>query len=207
MDSQDRDSDPPIETSLSGSSHYDDSEIEFLHSDDPSSNNSNQDIRLLHHQSEEREEDIDEFELDDSESATDSEYDATSDTELIRSRRYHKHSTFSKRFYDSYRKSLQTFSFVKLARKVLQRITDCVGGFFTCVVCLWNYDYTKCKPQNVRTRSTGWGKSVANGFWRSFKLILDRKVFLSVSLYGLIAFLAIVSNEVCRYRLNFDISH
>ncbi len=197
-DSQDGDSDPPNETNSSENSHCNDSGVELLQSwstNDPSSaeDSSSHDTLLLSEQDEERkEEEMQQFELDD----TDSEYDATSDTELIRSRRNKSHSAFTKKIHESCRKCLQTFSFVKLAQKVLQRLTDCVGGFFTCVLCLWSYDYTKCKPQNVKKRSSGWGKVVTVGSWRTFKLILDRKVSLSVLLYGFIAFLAIVSNEV-----------
>ena len=151
---------------------------------------SSTDIVEIHHEEEDNEQ-------DNFESATDSEYDATSDTELIRSRRNQNQSSLSKKLHDSFKKCLQTFSCVKLARKVVQRLTDCVGGFFTCVVCLWSYDYhSKCRPRRLRSESSSWGKAALNGLWKTFKLILDRKVFLSVLLYGVIAFLAISANEV-----------
>jgi hypothetical protein len=129
------------------------------------------------------------FEMDDSESATDSEYDATSDTELLRSRR-------TKRFLgcEYYKeKCLQYFSILKLFRLVMRRTTDCVGGFVACVACLWAYD---CKPHTIRKKSSGCGKALGCRVKRTLKFVLDRKVFLSVSLYGIIAFLAIISNEV-----------
>lgn len=142
----------------------------------------------------EEEEEVDE--QDNFESATDSEYDATSDTELIRSRRY-QNKSISKKLHDSFKKCLQTFSFVKLAQKVMQRLTDCIGGFFTCIVCLWSYEYhTKCKPRHLRSKSSGWGQAVIKGLWKTMKLIIDRKVFISVLLYAVIAFLAISTNEV-----------
>lgn len=135
------------------------------------------------------------FEIDDSESATDSEYDATSDTELLRTRRAKKNfDRFSCEHCKT--KCLETFNIFKLARLVMKRITDCVGGFVTCAVCLRTYDYTNLKPSNLQRKSSGYGRTLCNGMWRMFKLILDRRVFLSVSLYGIMAYLAIVSNEL-----------
>lgn len=157
--------------------------------------NSSQDVLLI---PEEREEEMHEFEIDDSESATDSEYDATSDTELIQTRNPPHHSIMKKRLQKSYKKCLEIFSLIRLARKVMQRLTDCIGGLLTCVMCLWSYNYSQCKPHNIGTRSSDFGKVLANGLWRTFKLLLDRKVFVSISLYGAIAFLAIISNEVSR---------
>lgn len=142
------------------------------------------------------------FEIDDSESATDSEYDATSDTELLRTRRTKKNfNRFSCEHYKT--KCLHSFNILRLARLVVRRTTDCVGGFITCAVCLWTYDYAKFKPQR---ESSGYGRALGYGIWRTFKLILDRKVFLSVSLYGIIAYLAIVSNEVTTYIMFYSLA-
>lgn len=131
------------------------------------------------------------------ESATDSEYDGSSDTELLRPMRTRTHFKFNRQVFQRYKtKCFQAFSIFRLARKVVQRIADCVGGFTACATCLWTYDYTKCKPQNIQKRSSGFGHAISRTLRRTFKLILDRKVFLSVSLYGVIAYLAILSNEV-----------
>lgn len=168
-------------------------------SDGPYSNDSG--IELLHarttdRSSEESEKEEDEmylFEIDDSGSASDSDYDARSDTELLRTRRNKKDDC------DRYkRKCLQTFSIFKLARKVKQRTIDCVGGFVACAVSLWTYDYTKCKPHNVKKKTSGCGQALGLGIWRTFKLMLDRRVFLSVTLYGMIALLTIINVEVIR---------
>ena len=144
---------------------------------------------------EEREDEMHLFEIDDSESATDSEYDATSDTELLRTRRTKR--TFNRHLCQHYKsKCLQAFSISKLACIFMRRITDCIGGFVTCAMCLWSYDYTMCKPHNLKRRSSGCGKALCSAMWRTLKLVLDRKVLVSVSLYGIFGSLAIVSNEV-----------
>lgn len=131
------------------------------------------------------------------ESATDSEYDASSDTELLQPVRTKTHFKLNRQFYQRYKnKCFQAFNIFRLARKVVQRITDCVGGFMSCAMCLRTYDYTKCKTQNLQKRSSGFGHALGRTIWRTIKLILDRKVFLSVALYGVIAYLAIISNEV-----------
>ena len=142
------------------------------------------------------------FEIDDSDSATDSEYDATSDTELLRTRR-------NKKFLNAYEqyktkclqyktKCLQSFNILKLPHLVVRRATDCFGGFVSCVMWFWAYDYSSCKPHNLRKRSSGCGRALGYRVMRTLKFVLDRKVFLSVSLYGIIAFLAIISNEVTK---------
>ena len=150
----------------------------------------------------------DEQHLFDDESATDSEYDGSSDTELLRPVRTRTHFKFNRQFFQRYKsKCFQAFDIFRLARKVVQRITDCVGGFTACAMCLWTYDYTKCKPQNLQKRSSGLGRSLGRILLRSIKLILDRKVFLSVSLYGVMAYLAIISNEVISRGMVFSTSH
>lgn len=144
--------------------------------------------------SEEEEDERELFEMEDSESVSD--YDVSSDTELIRRVGEKKHFSLSKHYLDYKKKCLQTFSFTKLVRIVRRRTTDCIGGFVTCILCLHAFDCAKLKPGNLRDKSSGCGRGFVRGMWRVAKLLLDRKVFLSVTLYALIAFLAILSNEV-----------
>ena len=144
---------------------------------------------------EEREDEMYLLEIDDSESATDSKYNATLERELLGTRRTKK--TFNRDLCQHYNsKCLRAFSISKLARIFMRRITDCIGGFVTCAMCLWSYDYTMCKPHNLKRRSSGCGKALCSAMWRTLKLVLDRKVLISVSLYGMFGSLAIVSNEV-----------
>lgn len=191
--SKDNDSsDPPDETNSSDNSsdppYSNDSGIELLQS------NTADKSSVLPEDTEKEEDNVYLFEIDDSGSATDSDYDARSDTELLITRRTNKDIRY---YCENYkRKCLQTFSILKLARKVMQRTTDCIGGFVACAACLWTYDYTKCKTDNLKKKTAGCGQALCLGIWRMFKLMLDRRVFLSVSLYGIIAFLAIISNEV-----------
>jgi hypothetical protein len=132
------------------------------------------------------------FEIDDS--GTDSDYDATSDTELLVNTRPRKRVHHYCEHYKE--KCLQTFNILKLARLIVKRLIDCAGGFVACLLCLWTYDYTKCKPHNLRRKTSGYSRAFGYGIWRTFKLVLDRRVFLSVLLYAIIGFLAITSNEV-----------
>lgn len=140
----------------------------------------------------------------DANESTDSEYDAGSDTELLRSQRLtqerfkQEHFNLGRRLKYFKQKCLQTFSLVKLARKVMQRITECVGIFVTCALCIKSLQHKKFKPQNFR-RNSDTLHTVCHELLQSFKLLLDRKVFLSIFLYGWIAFLAIITNEVHAY--------
>lgn len=168
-----------------------DSGIEVLHlgTTDPS---------VVHSTDEEYndEKDMHLFELEDSESATDSEYDISSDTELLRTSRTIKHFTFYGRFFAHFKnRCFQTYTVSKLARKVMQRITDCIDGFVACAVCLWTYKYAN---YDLRRKTSGCGHALVHGIWKTIKVILDRRAFLSVFLYGVIAFLAILHNEVPR---------
>lgn len=190
-DSDNGDSDPPNGSNSSDSSsdppYSNDSGIELLQ---PGTTDESSLLQNDDDYDEKEEEEMHLFEIDDSDSATDSDY-VNSDTELLKSRR--TKTAFDRHSYERYkRKCMQTFNIFKLPHLVMQRTVDCVGGFVACAVCIWTYDYTKCNPHNLQRKSSGCGQTL----WRTLKLMLDRRVFLSVLLYGIIAFLAIISNEV-----------
>lgn len=94
----------------------------------------------------------------------------------------------------SCRSCSETFSIVKLARLVLRRATDCVEGIWSCV--LWIFDCTKWRPDNLKRKSSGCSQALINGVSRILRLMMDRKVFVSVLIYGAIAFLENVVSEV-----------
>ena len=138
---------------------------------------------------EERESDEEEmllFELDDSEDSD------SSTTELLQSR-----TPRNRDFYKE--KCLQAFNVLNVARIVMQRVTDCVGSIVSCGLYIWTFNYARCKPSNLRKKSSQCVGGFGYGVWHIFKLILDRKVFISVLLYGVIAILSIISNEVHNY--------
>lgn len=136
------------------------------------------------------------FEMNETDSVSD--YDVSSDTELIRRvRTKKKFSVLTKRCCDYRKKCMDTFSFIKLVHLVIRRITDCIGGLYSLIMYLYKFDFAKLKPGNLKKKSVGCGHHLLQGLFRGFKLMLDRKVFLSITLYGVIAFLAIISNEVC----------
>ena len=146
------------------------------------------------------------FELEDSESVSD--YDVSSDTDLLTRVRNRRRSSVSEHFLGYKKKFLQIFSFTKLVRLVIRRITDCVGGLVMCVVCFYTFDYNKLRrrPDCFKRTTSCHPRGVCS--WRVIKLFRDRKVFLSILLYGVIAFLAILSNEVsvhCCHAYNIVI--
>ena len=132
---------------------------------------------------------VHQFETDE-ELATEDElssYDVSPDTELLRNTQNQSFKRYCK---------LSRHNVLRLQRLIIiRRVMDCAGGLVACVVCLWTYEYSKCKLSNFRGR--GSGRSVL----KKLKLVLDRRVFLPISLYGIIAFLAIVSNEVSIRQL------
>ena len=68
---------------------------------------------------------------------TDSDYDATSDTELLENiRRINMRKTMKSLIYKFVKACMHTFSLVRLARKVMQRLTECVGMFVFCAVAI-----------------------------------------------------------------------
>ena len=137
------------------------------------------------------------FEMDGSESVSD--YDVSSDTELIgrgRSRKYS--SMLTRRYLDYKRKCKDTFSFTKLLHLVVRRITDCIGGFYSLFLYFYKFDFAELKPGNLKDKTAGCGRHLLQGLLRTLKLMLDRKVFLSIALYGVVAFLTIITNEVCK---------
>ena len=128
---------------------------------------------------------------------TDSDYDATSDTELLENiRRINRRNTLKLQIIKFMKACTHTFSLVRLARKVVQRLTECVGVFVVCTVGLSRFDYSRCRPVNVKdTVSRKW-RSAGGNVLKTILLLKDRKVAISISLYGAIAFLAITMNEV-----------
>lgn len=137
-------------------------------------------------------------EVGDNESALETDLDDVgSDTELIRTER--ERSNISKCLYDYRKRCQETFSFTKLAHIIRKRVTDCTGGIVACALCFWTFDCAMLKPKNLRNKTSGHGQAFLQGLLRVVKLLFDRKVFLSISLYGAIAFLAILSNEVRMY--------
>lgn len=132
------------------------------------------------------------FEIDDSEADTGSDYDISSDTELLQNQRTKKQFNIGT-YFNICKNFFQDFSIMNLFRLVVLRVTDCFGGLVTCVECLWNFD---CKPYNLGEKTSGCSRSFIHGIIRTIKLILDRKVFLSTFLYGVIAFLTITLVEV-----------
>lgn len=136
-----------------------------------------------------------EFEIDECETDTDSNYDISSDTELIQTPGIKKHFNLH-RYLDECKKLLHKFSVRNLFLIVTQRITDCIGGFVSCAVCLRKLDYNKCKPRNFKEQTSGCGHALVYGVLRTVKLFLDRKVFVSVFLYGILAFLSTTTTEV-----------
>ena len=120
---------------------------------------------------------------------TDSEYEVSSDVELLRNARLRK--WVNKKHKE---RCFRTIS--KLTRKVLQRLSECVSAFYTCAMCLCMFDYSKFRTDNLRKVVTNKGQSLCYGLLSTFMLMRDRKVFLSVSLYGIIAFLGIITTEV-----------
>lgn len=181
------------------SSNHDETSSSDNLSDQPQSNDSGVELLLPGTPDasgdEEEEEEMQLFDIDDSESGTDSEYNATSDTELLRTRRTKK--IFNRNLCQHYKsKCLQAFSISKLAHIFVRRVTDCIGGFMACAMCLRTYNYTLCKPYNLKRRSSSCGRALRSAMWRTLKLVLDRKVLISVLLYGIFACLSIISNEV-----------
>ncbi len=130
--------------------------------------------------------------IDDSEACTDSEYDARSDTELLRRPTSHtfKLKTAVKRYRQ---KCWHAFSIVRLIRKIVQRITECAGFFGTCLMCLWSINCMRQKSSSLKRNI--WEK-IGKGIVQTLSLLRDRKVFLSTSLYGLMGFLTIITTEV-----------
>ena len=125
------------------------------------------------------------FEMDE-EMVTDDElasYDVSPDTELLRNAQKQRYCNLSRE------KCLHRLRRLLIVRRVM----DCAGGLVACVVCLWTYEYSKCKLSNLRGRgSQGLGRSVL----RKLKLVLDRRILSSILLYGIIALLSTMSNEV-----------
>lgn len=169
-----------------------DSGIELLHPGSNSSDNSSDSQRDNHgidfEGVEEDGETSDQFASD---LDTDSDYDANSDTELLKKCRNRTESGSRLRNYKE--SCLQFFSLARLVRKVRQRLTECIGGLMLCAVGIWEFNYSQCKPLSVKRMK--W-RSVAHGVFRTFLLLRDRKVSLSLGLYGVMAFLSIIINEV-----------
>lgn len=99
---------------------------------------------------------------------------------------------------ESKKRCLGIFSIVKLAHLILRRVTDCVEGYVSCV--LWIFDCTKCKPDNFKRKSSGSSQPLSDGVCRVLRLMMDRKVLISVLIYGFIAFLENVVSEVSSFQ-------
>lgn len=128
---------------------------------------------------------------------TDSEYDANSDTELLENLKRMKYDSFCSRLREQKKSCLRVFSLAKLARKVKQRVTECIGCFTLCVVGMWKFNYSRCcKHLSVKRRFSMEWRSVARGALKTVLLLRDRKVSISIGLYGLTAFICIIVNEV-----------
>lgn len=140
-----------------------------------------------------------------SEPLTDSEYDANSDTtELLRCSKSMKHYKFVKHLKEHGYSCLRAFDPRKLVRKMVQRLTECVGGFVMCAACLFTFEYgSKCRPDYLRLKLSN-GHSIASGLKKSLMLVVDRRVFISILLYAWMAFLSIIQNEV---RVTFVYSY
>ena len=124
---------------------------------------------------------------------TDSEYDASSDTELLQNiRRINRRKTITSNILKYTKTCMHVFSPIRLARKVLQRLMESVGVF---VFCMKGIRRIKCS--GVRTASTK--DTVVKYVKLSLKTIVllkDRKIILSIFLYGTVAFVSIIINEV-----------
>ena len=124
---------------------------------------------------------------------TDSESDSDLgvEVELVRTEGRPKRcciaSTYKKR-------CAEIFSVRKLACLLVRRTTDCLEGFVSCVK--WVFDCAKFRPGNVKKRSSGSCQTFSIGARRACKLLLDRKVSISVLIYGIIAFLENIVSEV-----------
>jgi len=63
---------------------------------------------------------------------SDSDYDASSDTELLQNmRRMHRRKTVTSNILKYTKACMHAFSPLKLAKKVFQRLTECVGVLFS----------------------------------------------------------------------------
>ena len=141
-------------------------------------------------------EDGDDSNLFDSDLDTDSDYDASSDTELLDNLRRKKYSNYWSHLCKCLEACVGAVCLVALARKVKQRVTECVGVLMLCVACLWGCRGLQCKHLSVKTTLSMKWRSAARGVFRVLLLLRSRKVSISISLYGTSAFLTIILTEV-----------
>ena len=170
-----------------------DSGIEIMHQLD--SKNSDSDTEMIDLTPSET--DTEQLIMAESDIDTESDFETvTSDTELLIRERNEIENTNAQNLQR--RRTLKDHCnpLASLA-KMKTRLLNCFSSLAACVTCIANYDYkVKCTPRNTRSAATKLARATGRNFKQIFELLKDRQIFVSTLLYGLMCFLAIITQEV-----------
>ena len=178
------------------SSEGQDSGIDLTKESNGSSNGQSQDSdnESETDESSNREDETSDVFLDDID--TDSDYEASSDTELIQNIQRLSQRRKAGLLFGRFKKvCAHMCNPLRLIKKVMQRLTECVGMFVFFVTGVKKL-ISRCKSDRVRHSSRVNWRSIGSNVWKTVLLLKDRRVMISILLYGMIAFLAIIANEV-----------
>ena len=114
---------------------------------------------------------------------------------LVKPDKSTQNSQHSVAFLRRVRKAVKAFSFTSIRRKFITHHKK------QCVACCHCY-YTKSRSQSIRSLITScevwnqFGGGVVSNFKQIIRLLLDRRVILSTLIYGIMGYVAVMSNEV-----------
>ncbi len=183
-------------SSYKQSSEGQDSGIDLIKESDGSSNGQSQDSDNESEKDEScnHEDEISHVFLDDID--TDSDYEASSDTELIQNIQRLSQRRKAGFLFGRFKKvCAHMCNPLRLIKKVIQRLAECVGVFVFFVTGVKKL-LSRCKSDHIRHSSPVNWRSVGSNVWKTVLLLKDRRVMISILLYGIIAFLEIIAYEV-----------